>query len=90
MTAALSVCAADLLESDALSCKRGALPREECEQCRALVTGAGNLVVVHRLKVWRVFPQPQFGRWLCALLGARAAAMAALAVDRWPEATYPN
>jgi hypothetical protein len=38
-------------------------------------------------------PQPQFTRWLCALLGALAAAMVALialAIDRWPEPTYSN
>jgi hypothetical protein len=38
-------------------------------------------------------PQPQFARWLCALLGAGAGAVVgliALAVDRWPEATYAN
>jgi hypothetical protein len=37
--------------------------------------------------------QPQFARWLCALLGAGAAALialVALAIDRWPEATYSN
>jgi hypothetical protein len=36
-------------------------------------------------------PQPEFAWWLCALLGAGAAtlvALLALAVDRWPEATY--
>jgi hypothetical protein len=38
-------------------------------------------------------PQPQFARWLCALLGAGAAAVVALialAVDRWPKPTYSN
>jgi hypothetical protein len=37
--------------------------------------------------------QPQFARWLCALLGAGAAALVALialAVDRWPRPTYSN
>jgi hypothetical protein len=38
-------------------------------------------------------PQPQFATWLCAVLGAGAAAviaLIALAVDRWPKATYSN
>jgi len=38
-------------------------------------------------------PQPEFAWWLCALLGAGAAALIALiamAIDRWPEATYSN
>lgn len=38
-------------------------------------------------------PQPEFAWWLCALLGAGAAgliAAIALAVDRWPAATYSN
>lgn len=38
-------------------------------------------------------PQPQFARWLCALLGAGAAAiiaLMALAIDRWPKPTYSN
>jgi hypothetical protein len=37
--------------------------------------------------------QPQFARWLCALLGAGAAALialVALAVDRWPKPSYSN
>ena len=37
--------------------------------------------------------RPQFAWWLCALLGAGAAtliALVALAIDRWPEATYSN
>ena len=44
----------------------------------------------------RVLPpsiHPQFALWVCALLGACAAAVVALmalAVDRWPEATYSN
>jgi hypothetical protein len=36
-------------------------------------------------------PQPEFARWLCALLGAGAAAafaLIALAVDRLPKPTY--
>jgi hypothetical protein len=38
-------------------------------------------------------PQPEFAWWLCALLGAGAAALIAviaLAIDRWPEATFSN
>jgi hypothetical protein len=37
--------------------------------------------------------QPEFAWWLCALLGGGAAALVALialAVDRWPEATYSS
>jgi len=38
-------------------------------------------------------PQPEFAWSLCALFGAGAAALVgliALAIDRWPEATYSN
>jgi hypothetical protein len=38
-------------------------------------------------------PQPEFARWLCALLGGATTALialVALAIDRWPEATYSN
>jgi hypothetical protein len=37
--------------------------------------------------------QPQFAWWLCALLGAGAAALialVALAIDRWPKPAYSN
>lgn len=37
--------------------------------------------------------RPQFARWLCALLGAGAAAviaLIALAIDRWPKPSFSN
>ena len=60
------------------------------------VTNAGGALEtpgVVRLPSRLPITEPQFARWLCALLGAGAAALitlVAVAVDRWPKPTYSN